>query len=570
MDKLLHNSHLDWLFRASWQATVVIVLVLALQLAFGQRLSPRWRYAMWLLVVLRLALPWTISSPVSVFNVLEFARQSVSPGQSAGVAVVQDSVVGSPGTRAMAASWPTQQHVHLSLLIWIWAAGAVALAGYLAYSHYQVARRLTNRRPLIDATVMNLLEDCKQLMGVRVPVTLVETRNGGSPALFGFLRPRLLLPSGLTNSFSQEELRHVFLHELSHVKRKDIMVGWIMTALQILHWFNPFVWVAFHRMRVERELACDAMALSYAKESRPYGETIIKLLEGFGCSAWGPSLAGTLENRNQMEERIRMIAGFSKTNRWPAAAMLLLAALGFVVLTDAQTQPTPATSESAPTPPRVVSTSPAVGAVEVEPATSEITVTFDQDMAKGFSWTGGGADYPPLAESRKPFWRDPRTCVLPVKLQAGGYYRVGINSTSYKNFCGTNGMAVAPSAIYFTTQGASPEMKARLTTPQVVACSPSHGDQNVDAALAEVRVTFNVPMGGGCSWCIVGAERAAFPRGREGEKVYWTEDKRTCVLPVTLEAGKTYRLGINDDWNKNFQSEAGVPCEPVEYSFKTR
>src|SRR4051812_49299995 len=99
MDKLLHNSHLDWLFRASWQATVVIVLVLALQLAFGQRLSPRWRYAMWLLVVLRLALPWTISSPVSVFNVLEFARQSVSPGQSAGVAVVQDSVVGSPGTR---------------------------------------------------------------------------------------------------------------------------------------------------------------------------------------------------------------------------------------------------------------------------------------------------------------------------------------------------------------------------------------------------------------------------------------------------------------------------------------
>ena len=104
----------------------------------------------------------------------------------------------------------------------------------------------------------------------------------------------------------------MFLHELSHIKRRDILTGWLMTALQILHWFNPLVWLAFHRMRVDRELACDALALSYAKEeeNQPYGRTIIKLLEGFGCSTWAPSMAGTVENKNQMKERISMIAKF--------------------------------------------------------------------------------------------------------------------------------------------------------------------------------------------------------------------------------------------------------------------
>src|ERR1051326_4806184 len=243
MDKLLHYSQLEWLFGASWQAAVLIVLVLALQWAFGRRLRPRWRYAMWLLVVARLALPWTIPSPVSMFNWLNLAPDSKPVVQDIGVIDTQDAVASESGTRAPEANAPARFHFDLPMLLWVWAAGAVSLAGYLAYNHYRISRKVTYRRPLIDARLMNLLEDCKQLMGVRVPVTLVGTGDAGSPALFGFLRPRLLLPSGLARSFSEEELRHVFLHELSHIKRKDILVGWLMTALQIVHWFNPLVWV---------------------------------------------------------------------------------------------------------------------------------------------------------------------------------------------------------------------------------------------------------------------------------------------------------------------------------------
>src|SRR5678809_1125762 len=66
--------------------------------------------------------------------------------------------------------------------------------------------------------------------------------------------------------------------------------------------------------------------------------------------------------------------------------------------------------------PRIVATTPKIGETDVSPTLTEITVTFDRDMDKGFSWTGSGPEYPPLQDGKKPQWRDPRTCVLPVKL----------------------------------------------------------------------------------------------------------------------------------------------------------
>jgi len=340
-------EYLPSLFRASWQAAVLILLVLAVQRAFGRRLKPRWRYLLWLLVMIRLALPWTIPTSVSLFNLLNFSGVSVSsdsmrsapigPGSAQPTAIVSTK---NPGeTSAMQpATAPSRLGLGLSWLLGLWLVGASTLATYLLATHRRLSKRVATFRPLINAPVMNLLENCKQQMRVRVPITLVETTEVGSPALFGFIRPRLLLPAGLLQGFSLDELRYVFLHELSHIKRHDILIGWLMTGLQILHWFNPLVWLAFHRMRVDRELACDALALSYAREdeNQPYGRTIIKLLESFGRSAWVPSLAGTVENKNQMKERIAMIATFKKTNRGLALAVVLFASLGLVTLTDAQ------------------------------------------------------------------------------------------------------------------------------------------------------------------------------------------------------------------------------------------
>lgn len=653
----------------SGEAAILIMLVLAVQWLFGRGLKPRWRYALWLLVLLRLALPWTIPSPASLFNFLKTpaVAQPVETGFVQPVEVpVSNAGVAAPSLPSSGVHW----------LAWLWAAGALFLMIFAVVSQYRFHRRLGRQRPLIDEPTLRLLEDCKALMGVSTPVTLVETEAVKSPALFGFVRPRLLLPTGLVSTFTREELRHVFLHELAHIKRFDILTGWVALGLQIIHWFNPLVWLAFHRLRADRELACDALALSYAGtgENESYGLTIVKLLEGFGQSVWGPGLAGILEDKHQIKERIRMIAKFHKTDRGLALAVVLLAGLALGTLTDAQNQTRPqpgkmsepdaskgvwavrfepvddfspktpgeflgrihqystsrsgqdgeigyfrttkqgdklvasflaydadqlkaaldkvtdikVTSVEKLTPetlaayekspqetlaqapaPHVVATTPAVGATDVNPALTEITVAFDQDMGSGMSWTGGGPDFPVGREGEKAYWRDKRTCVLPVKLEAGHYYRVGINSKSYRSFASDQDVAALPSAIYFTTQGASQDLEARTLVPQVIRFDPPNGAKDVSTAVSELRVTFNVPMGGGCSWCTVGDTDTDFPKGPAGKNMHWTEDKKTCVLPVDLKPGMTYRLSLNAPEYKNFQSDAGVALEPVIYTFTT-
>jgi hypothetical protein len=223
-------------------------------------------------------------------------------------------------------------------------------------------------------------------------------------------------------------------------------------------------------------------------------------------------------------------------------------------------------AETTQGPPRIVSTSPAVGATEVDPGLAEITVTFDRDMGGGMSWTGGGPEFPVSPPGARAQWQDKRTCVLPVQLQAGHHYRVGINSMSYHNFRSADGVPATPSAITFTTKGASEPLKPKGPAPRIVGLNPLNGAKDVSPGLTELRITFNVPMGEGFSWTGGGPE---FPTIPEGKKPHWAQDQKTCVLPVELKANSTYRLGLNSPSHKGFQSADGVPLPPVVYTFQT-
>lgn len=230
----------------------------------------------------------------------------------------------------------------------------------------------------------------------------------------------------------------------------------------------------------------------------------------------------------------------------------------------ATNQPPPAPDTG---PPQIVATSPQAGDTDVDPALTEITVTFDQDMAGGFSWTGGGPDYPQSPPGQSPQWRDKRTCVLPVTLRPGHSYRVGINSPSFQNFRSASGIPVEPSAIYFTTRGAGQSAAPLTGKPRIVGLTPKNRATDVDPNLTEIRVTFNEPMGEGFSWTGSGPE---FPPSPEGKHPYWTDDHKTCALPVQLQPGHTYSLGLNSPSHRNFQSADGIPLDPIRFSFTTR
>lgn len=193
-----------------------------------------------------------------------------------------------------------------------------------------------------ESQILALLEQCRQWVGVSQRVQLIETGAVSSPALYGLLRPCLLMPTGSLEAFTDKELRLIFLHELAHLRRKDLWVHGVAGLACCLHWFNPLVWMAARRAGSDRELACDGLvlALTLREEHRLYGRTIVKLLEGVPLRPrQSAGLVGILENVDQLERRIRMMTLFRKSKIASALALLLLAALCVVSLTDAHSAP---------------------------------------------------------------------------------------------------------------------------------------------------------------------------------------------------------------------------------------
>jgi bla regulator protein blaR1 len=333
-----------WAGRASLEASLLIGLILLAQALLRDRLSAQWRFALWSLLLLRLALPWTPPSPTSVFNLLP-GKLSSRPAAIAGVpadVVPHGAPVGTPamhdaapGTTAASSSHAWLQPEWLAAM---WAAGVLVVLASAGFQSFTMARAVRRRRFATDQETLDLLEDCKEASGIHAYVALAETDRVSCPALFGILRPRLLLPPGTLPALSRDQLRHVFLHELAHLKRWDIAINWVMTFLQALHWFNPLVWYAFARMRADRELACDDVALSHARpgESDDYGRTFIYLLEKYAQPRRLPALAGVLEKHEHMKRRIAMIARFNPSAApRPAIAVALFLVLGAVCLTSA-------------------------------------------------------------------------------------------------------------------------------------------------------------------------------------------------------------------------------------------
>lgn len=378
--------------RVSLQAGLLVVFVGIVQWVFRRHLPPRWRCALWLLVVARLLLPVSWKSDASLGHWLQhrstgpslaapaaedqphvpskdlleteepppaegsLARVSIPPDRSPSQATFPvASPVGMtpPSTPAPSGSLPDStsglEPVHSPAadapgpkiswgwgLTGLWAVGVVALLGYVVGSSIRLRRQLTGGRVVSDPAVIELLRECEGLLGVRKAVRLQETSGVDGPALCGWWTPRLLLPPGLTTRLTPNELRFVFLHELAHVKRRDILLNWLLTALQILHWFNPLVWFAFHRLRVDCELACDALVLEHTGVAtrEDYGTTLLRLLADLRRGTQAPGLVGILENRRQLRQRITLIAEFTPRRSWPRLALALTATLGWVGLTD--------------------------------------------------------------------------------------------------------------------------------------------------------------------------------------------------------------------------------------------
>lgn len=339
-----------WTWKTSAHGAVLIALMWLVQLAFKRALAPRWRYALGLVVVVRLVLPFTPSSSLSIFNLAAFQHREIRVRLSpAKIQPPAQKLLFTPQpTPAATPTQPVAKKPLLLILPTTWLTGCIALIALALRQHLNLARQLRGLKPVDEPKIRSVLGECKNALRIRRKINVLATDALDTPALFGIFRPRLLVPTEMLEQLDERELRLVFLHELTHLKRGDVLVNWAVILLRSVHWFNPLVWLAFKKLRADQELACDAavMSLLGEPERRLYGDTLIKLAAEFPAAPVCPGFVPFITKQKLIKKRITMIARYKPASKVaPALYLIMIAALGIATFTRASDQPTmPATT----------------------------------------------------------------------------------------------------------------------------------------------------------------------------------------------------------------------------------
>ena len=110
-----------------------------------------------------------------------------------------------------------------------------------------------------------------------VPVITLSSPALLEPGVFGIFRPVLLLPAGILERLTSQQLQAIVAHELCHVRRRDNLAAALHMVVESIFWFHPLVWWIGSRLVDERERACDEEVLRQGSEPEVYAEGILNV-----------------------------------------------------------------------------------------------------------------------------------------------------------------------------------------------------------------------------------------------------------------------------------------------------
>lgn len=162
-------------------------------------------------------------------------------------------------------------------LVLIWFVVVVAQIGRILYQRVRLHRLLREATAASDQ-LFALTEQLASQIGLKYSPKTLVTEAAVSPFVCGVFRPRVVLPQDLQSTLSDEQLGQVILHELSHIKRGDLIWGWVPEVARILYFFHPLAHWMSYQIRLERELTCDQAAIAASGQAAPdYADTLVKV-----------------------------------------------------------------------------------------------------------------------------------------------------------------------------------------------------------------------------------------------------------------------------------------------------
>lgn len=270
------------------------------------------------MLVLRLLIPagvWGRSTVLDVWPWLEAAR--------AGTELTLDSAYSSPWTLSLPRGpiplLPAEAPRSLTdWLFLLYLAGALGLALWYLGCALLLSLRVSRGVP-VEGPRRAAIDAVAQRYQLPRPRRVVECRWERSPFLTGFLAPALVLPMGW------EPDEKVILHELLHLKHRDLWAGWLTAALRCLHWCDPLLWLVFDKVDNDREALCDQRVLERleGEDRRDYGRVLLSMADSRTVRVPG---ATTMANgARAIQARIQAIARFK---RFPRGMALVSGCMG--------------------------------------------------------------------------------------------------------------------------------------------------------------------------------------------------------------------------------------------------
>ena len=296
------------IFWTSVYSSLVAIIIIISKKLLKNIISPRWHYILWVILILKLLIPFGPESNISLFN-------AVPQMQSSSISNVTDMVtpiVGIQENTTEAYILPESSFSAFEALQkavpYIWFAGLIIMICWLLIANIHLRYKIKKTSIEVPDSVSQIFNECKATMGVKRNITLIVQDAISSPAIINVFKPKVLVTSKIAE-LEYKDISYILLHELAHCKRNDTFVNQVLAVLQCIHWFNPLIWYCFKLVRQDMELATDEKVLESFGDScqKDYGNALLNVVETYKNNKLSPRLIGMVDDRKNLEKRIKMI-----------------------------------------------------------------------------------------------------------------------------------------------------------------------------------------------------------------------------------------------------------------------
>jgi beta-lactamase regulating signal transducer with metallopeptidase domain len=281
---------LAWMTAMLWQSAILIAIVWLVDLALRRFVWPQFRYAIWLLVFVKLLLPPGFAMPTSLTSGLApfiqhhlWAADSATPLPAVPDTETITKVV-LPAAKHIATptagTAPVVTHATLPALSWestlmlIWLAGIAMLSLWLCVKLWRL--RSSAEAVSLPEWFPQAMRQAADRLGLRHIPAVIVTKQVKCPAVLGAIHPLILTPADRIGTYTRQDASNMLIHELAHIKRGDLLIHATQLVIQVVYWPNVLLWLVRRPIHDLRELCCDATVAATLRDETPaYRQTLL-------------------------------------------------------------------------------------------------------------------------------------------------------------------------------------------------------------------------------------------------------------------------------------------------------